>query len=180
MEKSVVQIGSFIHTNWGAMLKAESSVSRFKDKHRKFVAAMLAKDFASLMHGATVEQLEKGFNGWIDKNVSHIATNSGGILASYDANKEAILDFQTDLKRAELLKMSKGTEGMVSDKETAALDKALVTYRNEALPYIIKESAAKLMLVMPDKAARTKVLKEQLSVITDNEAEAVKALEEAK
>lgn len=173
-----MQIGSFIHTNLDAMLKAESSVSRFKEKHRKFVADMKAGDFDSLLRGATLEQLKKGFNGWVDKNIDHIKTNSGGICASFDANGEAFAAFQADLKRASLLKMSKGTEGMISEKERETLEVALKTYKEKAIPYIIKECAAKLMFVIPNKTERKQVLTDQLAVVVDAEAEAVKKLEE--
>jgi len=178
MSKTVVTIGNFINTNWSAMNKAESSISRFKAKHSKFVAQMRAGDFESELRGATVKQLKDSFASWVDKTTNHIAENSGGIVASYQANKEAILDFQRDIKRAEMLKMSKGTEGMVSEKEMAALEVALTTYRNDCLPYIVKEAAAKLLLVTPKKADRVKIVEEQTKVIIDNEAKAVKELEE--
>ena len=178
MSETVVTIGNFINTNWSAMNKAESAKSRFKAKHSKFVKAMMEGDFAPEMRGATVKQLKESFKGWIDNNTDHIKINSGGIVASYDANKEAILDFQTDIKRAEMLKFSKGTEGIVSEKEMAALEKALVTYREHCLPYIVKEAAAKLLLITPNKKERVKIIEEQTKVIVDNESKAQKELEE--
>ena len=172
MAKSEVVIGSFLTTNWNAMLQSESKISRFKAKHAKFVADMKAGDFDKYLRGATVKQLEETIDSWVDRTHDHIVANSGRILASVSANKEAILDFQTDLKRAELLKMGKGTEGMITDKERTTLEAALKTYRNKCLPRIVAECAAKMQFVLPSKKAQTEAIKAQTVALVADEAAA--------
>ena len=178
IENSAVVIESFIDLNMTVTMQEENKVSNFKSKHGRFVKRMTEKDFVGFLKGATLEKLTKNLNAWVSKDFTHITSASGKLVAAYGHNAEAFKDFQTLLMRNSLMDLGNNTTYLPTKEENKTIESALLTYRNECIPYVIGQCQAKLAVAIPDTDKRTAAIAEQLQVVANDEIAAVKALED--